>query len=140
LIAGKKGDRNPYRPGGTGAMHSAHGREVPSGHWAAERGHAIVRPALPIRAPRKPGGTMVDASEKSRWEATVELAIGVIAVAVLVGLVLVLAPLFGEDEVLGLPFRYFLAGLIVPVFLVFCVFWLAGRQNRLDRRFDAAED
>ena len=83
---------------------------------------------------------MGDANETSRWEATVELAIGVIVVATLAGLALVIAPFVGGDTVLGLPFRYFLAGLIVPVLLVLAVFWLAGRQDKIDRRFDAAED
>ena len=83
---------------------------------------------------------MGDASETARWEATVELAVGVVAVAALVGLALVAAPFIGGDNILGLPSRTFLAGLLAPIFLVVAIFWLARRQDKLYRRFDAAED
>lgn len=81
-----------------------------------------------------------DTGDKARWEATVELAIGVVVVAVVVALTLALAPLFGSDPILGMPPRVFLAGLVTPVLLVFAVFWMAKRQEKIDRRFDAAED
>lgn len=81
-----------------------------------------------------------ESGDKARWEATGELAIGVVVVAVIVALTLVLAPLFGDEVILGLPRRYLLAGLAAPVLLVLAVFWLAERQDRIDRRFDAAEE
>ena len=83
---------------------------------------------------------MGDTNEHLRWEATVELAIGVIAVAALVAIALVAAPFVGGDTIFGLSARTFLAGLLAPIFLVVAVFWLARRQEKLDRRFDAAED
>ena len=81
-----------------------------------------------------------ESGDKLRWEATIELAIGVVAAAVIVALTLVLAPLFGNEPILGLPPRYLLAGLVAPVLLVFAVFWLARRQDRIDRRFDASQE
>ena len=81
-----------------------------------------------------------ESGEKVRWEATIELAIGVVAAAVIVALTVVLAPLFGSEPILGLPPRYLLAGLIAPLLLVFAVFWLAERQDKIDRRSDAAEE
>ena len=81
-----------------------------------------------------------DSGDKLRWEATIELAIGVVAAAVIVALTLVLAPIFGNESILGLPPRYLLAGLAAPVLLVFAVFWLAQRQDQIDRRLDASEE
>jgi putative solute:sodium symporter small subunit len=87
-----------------------------------------------------PGDRVSDARENQRWEATVELATGVAVAALVIAATVALAPFVGTETILGLPVRYFLAGLVVPVLLVFGVFWLARRQDKLDRRFDAAED
>jgi putative solute:sodium symporter small subunit len=70
----------------------------------------------------------------------VEIAIGAILVAAIGGLVLAFAPFVAGETVLGLPVRHFLAGLIAPILFVALIFWLARRQERIDQRFDVAED
>jgi putative solute:sodium symporter small subunit len=84
---------------------------------------------------------MNDTDETSRWEASWALAVGTIAGATLVGLApAMLAPLTENSTFLGFPFGAFLAGIVVPPLVAAAIFWFAGAQQRIDRRFGAIED
>lgn len=79
---------------------------------------------------------MTDSREKPRWEASRALAAGAIAAGTLLALAPVAsASMTGAATVLGLPASDFLAGVIVPLAIAAAIFWFAGSQERVDRRF-----
>lgn len=79
---------------------------------------------------------MTDSRETPRWEASRALAVGAIAAGTLFAVAPVAsAPVTGTATVLGLPASWFLAGVIVPLAIAVTIFWFAGSQDRIDRRF-----
>ena len=83
---------------------------------------------------------MSDNRETPRWEASWALTVGAIAAAMLLALAPVMfASMTDGSPLLGLPASYFLAGIVVPPLIAAMIFWFAGNQDRIDRRFDGPE-
>ena len=86
------------------------------------------------------GAPVTDDRETPRWEASWALTVGVVAAALLIALAPVMfASMTDHATLLGLPASYFLGGIVVPPLIAAAIFWFAGSQDRIDRRFDGLE-
>jgi putative solute:sodium symporter small subunit len=80
-----------------------------------------------------------DASEATWWRKTRQLAAIVTGAAAVLSL-LALAFAAGGPSVLDLPLGTFIAIIVAPLAIMAAAFFFAGRQRRLDRDYDVAED
>jgi putative solute:sodium symporter small subunit len=79
----------------------------------------------------------MDEQEQTVWWQKTQALTGVS----LLGLLFVIvSPLMvsANTTFFGMPLSYFLAAIVVPVVLVVGIFWVSGRQERLDRRHRAS--
>lgn len=81
----------------------------------------------------------MDKRGASQWWQKTEVLTGVslVALAFIGASPLMVSP---EVTLYGMSARYFMAAVIVPVVLAVGVFWVAARQERLDRRHSPTDD
>jgi len=83
----------------------------------------------------------VDQQRKYHRIATMLLAA---ATLIVVSLTVMLVPIFSssldEYSLLGFPVGFYLVAQGAIIFFIAAIFWCAGRQEWIDRKFGAAED
>ena len=90
-----------------------------------------------IHRAKTPRHQSMDEHDQTAWWQRTQALAGV----TLLGLSFVIvSPLMvsAHTTAFGMPLSYFLAAIAVPVVLVVGIFWVSGRQERLDRRHRAS--
>ncbi len=84
---------------------------------------------------------MIDHQRRVQWRANSRLAlVSLVIVAVFLIVLPLGGPLMGDSYVLRFPLGYLLASIGGIAGLVGLIFWVAGRQDRLDARYNITGD
>jgi putative solute:sodium symporter small subunit len=85
--------------------------------------------------------SMIDHQRQVQWRANTRLTFLALALVGVFFVVLpLLAPLLADSYVLRFPLGYLLASVGSVVGLAALIFWVAGRQDRLDARYNISGD
>ena len=83
---------------------------------------------------------MADINEQSWWRRSRFLAMVALTAGGTLCILSLILPLPDLGRFFSLPFATFTATIVAPILAIIAIFWLADRQNRLDRTHGYYED